>query len=1058
MLKIRPTVDVRMLMQRRRAPVLLRLVCALAMLVAAASAWGTEYHGQVFYGGVPVPGATVTMTQGAKQVATVTDEQGIYEFADVADGAWKIEIRMRGFETLTGDVRIAPAEANGRGAAQGAWELKLVGLDQMLAQTKATKPEAEPQLAQRAEEPSSDQKLKAGAEPAAPMPQPADENAEKAADGLLINGTSNNANTSRFSLSPSFGNHRPGTRGLYTGGVGAVVSNSIFDARPYSLTGLQLPKAQYSRVTGLATLGGPFNIPHLFYHGPDFFVAYQWTRQTNATTDPARVPTAAERSGDLSGLLNAQGQPVSVYDPATGQPYTGPIPVSPQAAALLQYYPLPNFMGSADNARYNYEAQVLNNTHSDALESRLQKSLGRRDQVYGGFGFESSRGDTANVFNFRDATDTLGIDASANWAHQFHHEFYTTLTYHFTRLRTLVRPEFENRVNVSGNAGILGNDQDPREWGPPSLIFSSGTAGLTDGNDTFNRNRTDAYGVKVATTHHRHTVTFGGDYRAEEYNEFTEQNPRGSFSFTGAATEAPGSTPGPNETGSDVADFLLGVPDASQIAYGNPEKYFRAPAWDAYITDDFRILPTFTLNAGIRWEYGAPMSEVYGRLVNLDIASGFAAVAPVLASDPTGAVTGRKYPDSLIRPDYRGWEPRVGISWRPLPASTLVVRGGYGIYDDTSVYLGSAENMAQQAPLSKSVSVENSSACALTMADGFRNCAGTTADTYAVDPNLRVGYAQTWQLSMQKDFPWALVATATYLGTKGTRGTQEFLPNTYAPGGVDPYAGLPVGFVYRTSNGNSTRNAGELQVRRRLRSGLTASLDYTWAKALDDDAQVGAQGHSVSSEAASPVSDFANNQPPPATVAQNWLDPGGERGLSTFDQRNVLKASFQYTTGMGLGGETLLSGWKGTVLKEWTLLTEITASSGTPETPVLLENIPGTGFTNTLRPDVTGKPLYSGAQGYYLNAAAFSAPAAGAWGDARRNSITGPDQFSLDSAMARTFRLRSKWNLDVRAEANNLLNHAAWTGFNTTVNNSVFGLPAAANPMRSVLLTGRLRF
>jgi len=172
----------------------------------------------------------------------------------------------------------------------------------------------------------------------------------------------------------------------------------------------------------------------------------------------------------------------------------------------------------------------------------------------------------------------------------------------------------------------------------------------------------------------------------------------------------------------------------------------------------------------------------------------------------------------------------------------------------------------------------------------------------------------------------------------------------------------------------------------------------------------------------------------------------------------VLKGTLQYTTGMGLGGETLLSGWRGTLLKEWTVLTSITAASGTPETPVLLEGIPGTGFSNLLRPDVTGKPLYAAAQGYYLNAAAFATPVAGQWGNARRNSITGPDQFSLDSALARTFRLKSQWNLDVRAEATNLLNHAAWTGWNTTVNSTVFGLPAAANPMRSLQLTGRLRF
>ena len=268
---------------RRRPSAALRLACAAAMLLAAASGWATEYHGQVFYAGVPVPGATVTLTQGSKQVSAVTDEQGVYEFPDLTDGAWKVEIRMRGFETLTGEVKIAPDGTDGRGAPQGAWDLKLLELEPLLAQSKEMKAEAPPQLAQRVEDKPKTKAATTGEANATP---PADENAEKAQDGLLINGTSNNAATSKFSLSPSFGNHRPGTRGLYTGGFGAMVSNSIFDARPYSLTGLQLPKAEYSRVTGLGSLGGPLNIPHLFYHGPDFFVAYQWTRNSDAATDP----------------------------------------------------------------------------------------------------------------------------------------------------------------------------------------------------------------------------------------------------------------------------------------------------------------------------------------------------------------------------------------------------------------------------------------------------------------------------------------------------------------------------------------------------------------------------------------------------------------------------------------------------------------------------------------------------------------------------------------------------------------------------------------------------
>ncbi len=159
-----------------------------------------------------------------------------------------------------------------------------------------------------------------------------------------------------------------------------------------------------------------------------------------------------------------------------------------------------------------------------------------------------------------------------------------------------------------------------------------------------------------------------------------------------------------------------------------------------------------------------------------------------------------------------------------------------------------------------------------------------------------------------------------------------------------------------------------------------------------------------------------------------------------------------------MGGGTLLSGWRGTLLKEWTLLGQLSAGSGLPETPLYLATVPGTGVTGTIRPDLTGAPIYQASAGYFLNAAAYSAPAAGQWGTARRTSITGPDQFSLDASLQRTFRLRDPLHLDVRLDATNLLNHAVFSSWNVTVNSTTFGLPSAANSMRSLQLSGRLRF
>src|SRR6185503_2801944 len=343
----------------------------------------------------------------------------------------------------------------------------------------------------------------------------------------------------------------------------------------------------------------------------------------------------------------------------------------------------------------------------------------------------------------------------------------------------------------------------------------------------------------------------------------------------------------------------------------------------------------------------------------------------------------RKYPRSLVRPDRSGIEPRIGFSWRPIPASTVVVRGGYGIYHDTSVYLTPMMLLAQQAPLSKSLKQQNSTACPLSLADGFTQCGTTTPNTFAIDPNFRVGYAQTWQLSVQRDLPWALQMTATYMGVKGTHGVQQFLPNSYPIGGTDPCPECPSGFLYETTGGNSTRQSGQLQLRRRLRTGFAASLLYTYSKSIDDDAVLGGLGHQTGTAqttfAAEPVQTTAaaNGQ-----VAQDWLDLGAERSRSSFDQRHLLNLQAQYTTGQGLEGGTLLGGWRGRALKEWTLMTQFTVGTGMPETPIFPAAVPGTGWIDVLRPDRTGAPLNGGQNGAHLNHSAFSLPASGAWGNA----------------------------------------------------------------------------
>jgi hypothetical protein len=1015
------------------------LFCALVWMCVPSRAVASEYYGQITFGGLPVLGATITATQGAKKFIVTSDEGGLYHFADLPDGQWTIEISLQCFATIRTDVTVAP------NAPAAKYELKLLPLDDLKTLAKTVQPSITPQATQPA---AGAKKADEAAAPNAPVeiPKPPEDANQQSSDGFLVNGSVNNAATSQFSLNQAFGNRRGNSRSLYNGGLALIFDNSALDAKQYSLSGYNTPKPVYDQITGALTFGGPIKIPHILPRGPNFFAAYQWTRDHTAQTDSALVPTADEREGDL---LNAAGQPATILDPATGLPFPGSIvPVSPQAKALLELYPLPNITG---DPLYNYQVPVLNSSHQDVVQTRLDKSLGRKDQVYGNFNFQSTRADGVSLFRFVDTTDTLGLNTNINWSHRFNQHLFLYAAYRFSRLRTLVRPEFDNRQNIAGAAGIKGDDQASNDWGPPALNFSSGIAALTDAESSFNRNRTDGFSGSAGIYRGHHNITVGGDLRKQQYNDYFEQDPRGTFTFTGAAT------------GSDLADFLIGVPDASSIAFGNADKYLRQPVYDAFATDDWRVLPILTINAGARWEYGAPMTELYGRLVNLDVAQGFSAVAPVLGSDPVGSITGQHYPSSLVRPDRLDIEPRIGVSWRPIPASTVVVHGGYGVYHDTSVYLSPTLQLAQQAPLSKSVKEQNSAECPLTLANAFTQCSSTTADSFAIDPNFRVGYAQTWQLSVQRDLPASLQLSATYLGVKGTRGAQEFLPNSYQFGAVNPCPDCPAGFVYETSGGDSTRESGQLQLRRRLRNGFTASLLYTYSKSIDDDAVLGGQGHvSASSQNSSSQGDSSAPSAPTssstAAVAQDWRNLKAERSLSSFDQRNLLNLQAQYTTGQGLEGGTLLGGWPGRLLKEWTILSRINVGSGLPETPVFPSAVPGTGWIGPLRPSLTGESIYASRAGTHLNAGAFIAPASGNWGTAARNSITGPGTFSLDGALQRTFRPGKRYFLDARIDATNLLNHAVFTGWNTTLGSTQFGQPLAANPMRSLQTTLRLRF
>jgi hypothetical protein len=192
-----------------------------------------------------------------------------------------------------------------------------------------------------------------------------------------------------------------------------------------------------------------------------------------------------------------------------------------------------------------------------------------------------------------------------------------------------------------------------------------------------------------------------------------------------------------------------------------------------------------------------------------------------------------------------------------------------------------------------------------------------------------------------------------------------------------------------------------------------------------------------------------------SAIAQDWQNPGAEWGPSNFDQRHLLTAQVEHTTGVGGGG---MDGLRGRLLDGWTMTSRLTVGSGLPLTPVFLTAVEGTGVIGTIRPNVDASLAGSIADGSFANPDAYTPPAPGQWGNAGRNSIRGPAQFSLDAGIGRSLLFGERYTLDWRLEATNILNRVTYATVNTVVGSPQFGLPVVANPMRKIRLTARLRF
>ena len=865
----------------------------------------------------------------------------------------------------------------------------------------------------------------------------------------------------------------PGGRGRFDvnkphGSLYYTAGDSALNAAPYSLTGQPSTKPGYLQQRFGVNLGGPLNIPKIYQGGTKtfFFFNYNGALANNPFDAFSTVPTLEERAGNFAGTTittrDSSGAPVVVpvqlYDPVTHQPIPGNqiTSIDSAAAGLLQYIPLPNLPGDRQN--FHYVTSKTSNSHD--LNFRLNRTLGKgtagppipgrrgpQNSVSFGLHYHGGDNDISNSFpTVGGKTTTRSFDIPLGYVRSFG-KLNNILRADYNRNRILTQNlyPFEQQT-IAAQLGIQGVSQSPFDNGLPSLSFTN-FSGLQDTVPLLERDQTFSLSDFMILNRGKHTWRWGGDFRRIQINTETVRNGRGSFVFTGLNTSAPGSAGPSAGSGYDFADFLLGLPQQTSVQYGcsapgvcggvgDDSYHFRGNSWDLFAQDEWKLRGNLTLNLGARYEYVSPFTETNSRIANLDIAPGFTAVAPVQPGQ-TGTYTGR-FPGTLVNPDRNNFSPRLGIAWKA--KAKTVIRAGYGINYNTGAYQSIVQQLAFQPPFSFTQTNVQASTTALTLQNGFpAAAAGTVTNTYGIERNYRLGYVQIWNVDMQQELLPTLQLNLSYNGTKGTRLDIVESPNRTATGiriaNVQP-------FLFENSLGDSTANSATVRLRKRLQRGLTVSGSYTWSKALDNASSIGGGG---------------------TVVAQDAFNLEAERGLSGFDQRHRFSGDSTWELPLGhdkrwLSQRSALRD----VLGDWQWTGDWTIASGTPFSPRILGNTTDVsrGSNGTLRPDVTGVPvaLANPTVGVWFNTAAFTQPAVGQFGDARRNSIIGPGSLVFNMAMTKSFPLKENRSLELRAQASNVFNRPQFASIDTILNSPTFGQVTSVGAMRTVQFTGRFRF
>jgi hypothetical protein len=858
------------------------------------------------------------------------------------------------------------------------------------------------------------------------------------------------------------------------------------------------------------SLGGPVSIPKL-YNGRDktfFFVDYEGNRKTQSDPEELLVPTAAERAGNLNGLVAATGAPV--MNPFTGQPFpNNTIPtgscqacINPVAQALLNYYPLPNANLGALNPSFNYETLVPTPSNSNGFDLRIDQQITSKQQLYVRYTFKNDfyteyndAGLIAPANNFlpNDGANEKNRSLVVSYNYSITPTLLNEFRFGFTNYNendtfpiegadaiSQLGLDFDHAVNIAAHATADAF---------PTFNFSDGTV-TSIGQDrvgpTISQNT--QFTDNVTKILHNHTLRFGVDARRERFNALMYYLPSddfGDFTFSGSLTNY------------SLGDFLLGLPNPSYFAVTGPQMNAQTVQWGVYGQDEWRLNSHLTLNYGLRWELLPPFQETNGDIATfLQSGNNVTVVVPdkfykFIANNPTyqqiynGFLQGFNactlpdktsslpcsnietasqagIPQGLRFWNWRDFDPRVSIAWRPFDNNKTVVRAGFGIYTMTT--LGPMSFNSGIIALSDLLTFNNSVTNGVpafqfpeTSPPGAPATLGGGDFEEGNNPYWKDPSSAQWNLTLEREVTPNTTVRLSYTG-QGAYHLPITIDLNQIPPSTTPYTIPNNGYsvvdprapyqnwlllMQSESIGNQSYQAGIAEVQHRSSHGLTLQANYTWAKNISD-----AQGSDA-------PTGYAGEEPYAVEIA-NRFDIPYDRGnvVGTPRQRFLLTGSYQIPS---VAKENRLLK---AVVGGWTLSTVTTMQTGqwlTATMPAaddqsntdMIERNTGGAIA---RPDCIGNPYANQTSGNFININAFALPPtnAGRFGTCGVGNLQGPGMIDVDGGLAKRFTIGERYNIRFEATFTNVLNHTNFAPPSLNLGNpSTFGVLEAALPQGS---------